>query len=138
MAKKEVDEWFLKADRDLDEAKFLFESNRPLENVAYFVHQSIEKYLKGFLVNNGWKLEKVHDLVKLVKEAARLDKSFERFIPAMEETTDFYIETRYPVGYEVEYTKEEIEKSIKDAISIRAMVKEKINVSSSLSHGKKR
>lgn len=38
MAKKEVEEWILRADRDLDEAKFLFANNRPLEDVAYFVH----------------------------------------------------------------------------------------------------
>jgi len=44
----------------------------------------------------------------------------------MEEITDFYIESRYPVGYEVEYTKEEIEKSIKDAETIKSLVIEKI------------
>jgi HEPN domain-containing protein len=44
----------------------------------------------------------------------------------MEEITDFYIESRYPVGYEVEYTKEEIEKSIKDAEAIKSLVIEKI------------
>jgi HEPN domain-containing protein len=116
MVKKEVVEWITKADKDLDEAKFLFENNRPLENVAYFVHQAIEKYFKGFLINNGWELEKIHDLVRLVKETTRLDKSFERFISIMEEITDFYIESRYPVGYEVEYTKEEIERAIREAI----------------------
>ena len=126
MAKKEVDEWILKADKNLDEAKFLFENNRPFEDVAYFVHQAVEKYLKAFLLFNSWELEKIHDLVKLVKEAVKFDKSFEKFIPAMEETTDFYIESRYPVGYEVEYTKDEIEKSIKNAESLRVAVKEKI------------
>lgn len=54
MAKKEVKEWFLKGEKDLDEAKFLFENRRPLEDVAFFVHQSIEKYLKGFLISQGW------------------------------------------------------------------------------------
>jgi len=128
MAKKEVEEWLLRGNRDLDEAKFLFENERPLEDVAYFVHQAIEKYLKAFLIFNGWELEKIHDLVKLVKEAVKFDKSFEKFIPAMEETTDFYIESRYPVGYEIEYTKEEIEKAIKIAKSLGNLVKEKIVV----------
>ena len=49
-----------------------------------------------------------------------------KFIPIVEKITDFYIESRYPVGYEVEYTKEEIEKSIKNAEAIRLMVIEKI------------
>jgi len=126
MAKKEIDEWVLKADKNLEEAKFLFENNRPLEDVAYFIHQAIEKFLKAFLIFNGWELEKIHDLVKLIKEAVRFNKSFERFIPAMEEITDFYIESRYPIGYEVEYSREEIEKSLKTANTLGILVKEKI------------
>lgn len=122
MAKKEVKEWFSKAEKDLDEAKFLFENRRPLEDVAYFVHQSIEKYLKGFLISNGWELEKIHDLVRLIRESCRFDNSFEQFISAMEKITDFYIESRYPIGYEVEYTFEEIEGAIKTADSIRKLI----------------
>lgn len=125
MVNKEIEEWLLKADKDLEEARFLYQSNRPLEDSAYFVHQSIEKYLKAFLISKGWELEKIHDLVKLTKEASRFDKSFERFIPEMEEITDFYIESRYPVGYEVEFTKDEIENSIKLANSLGILVKEK-------------
>ncbi|MCM8774727.1 MAG: HEPN domain-containing protein [Candidatus Omnitrophica bacterium] len=83
MAKKEVEEWLLKANKDLGEAKFLFENNRPLEDCAYFVHQT-------------------------------------------EEITNFYIESRYPVGYEVEYTKEEIEQAIKNAERISKIVIKKI------------
>lgn len=65
-------------------------------------------------------------MVKLVKETVKFDKSFEKFIPALEEITDFYIESRYPVGYEVEYTKEELEKAIENAESLSVTVKEKI------------
>ncbi len=57
MDKIEEKEWLSKADKDLDEAKFLFENHRPLEDTAYFIHQAIEKYLKAFLIFNGWELE---------------------------------------------------------------------------------
>ncbi|MCM8832186.1 MAG: HEPN domain-containing protein [Candidatus Omnitrophica bacterium] len=126
MAKEEINEWISKATKDLEEAKFLFDHNRPLEDSAYFVHQAIEKYLKAFLISKDWELEKIHDLVKLIKDASKFDKSFEKFISAMEEITDFYIESRYPVGYEVEYTKEEIEKAIKVAEALQELIKEKI------------
>lgn len=126
MVKKEVAEWILRANRDLDEAKFLFESNRPLENAAYFVHQAIEKYLKAFLISNNWELEKTHDLVKLAKEAIKSNKSFEKFIPALEEITNFYVESRYPVGYEVEYTTKEIKKGLKVAKEIGETVRQKV------------
>lgn len=125
MVKKQVEEWILRADKDLDEAKFLLENSRPLENAAYFVHQSIEKYLKAFLISNGWEFEKIHDLVKLTRDASMFDKSLERFVPAMEKITDFYIESRYPVGYEVEYTKEEIEYALEIADSLKKIVKER-------------
>lgn len=128
MAKKDVEEWLSKADKDLDEARFLFRHKRPLENVAYFIHQAIEKYLKGFLIFNSWELEKIHDLVKLGKEACKFDESFEKFISMMEEITDFYIESRYPIGYDVEYTEEEIERAIKNAKSLGTLVKEKIEM----------
>ena len=78
MVKKEIEEWLLRANKDLEEAKFLFEHNRPLEDSAYFVHKAIEKYLKAFLIFNGWELEKIHDLVKLTKEAVKFDKSFKK------------------------------------------------------------
>ena len=81
MVKKEVKEWVLRAERDFEEAKFLFDHDRPPEDVAFFLYSAVEKYLKGFLINNGWELEKIHDLVKLVKDAAKFDKSFEKFIP---------------------------------------------------------
>lgn len=47
----------------------------------------------------------------------------------MEEITDFYIESRYPVGYEVEFTKGEIENSIKIADSLKEKVKKQIQIS---------
>ena len=84
--------------------------------------------MAGFLLFNGWELEKIHDLVKLAKDASKFDKSFGKFISAMEEITNFYIESRYPVGYEIEYTKGEIEKAIKIAKSLGVLVKEKIVV----------
>lgn len=38
MANKEIEEWLLKADKDLEETRFLYQNNRPLEDSAYFVH----------------------------------------------------------------------------------------------------
>ncbi len=103
MVKEEVKEWFSKAEKDLDEAKFLFEKNRHLEDVAFFVHEAVEKCLKGFLINNDWELEKTHDLVRLLREACEFASSLEKFIPLMEEMANYYIESRYPFAYPVEF-----------------------------------
>ncbi len=127
MAKKKiVEEWFSKGQKDIEDAEFLLKNNRALENIAYHTHQAVEKYLKGFLINNGWKLEKVHDLVKLLEEAIKIDKSFNRFAVPMRKITNFYFESRYPVGYKVEYTKQELKKAIKESKEMINLVKKKI------------
>lgn len=65
-------------------------------------------------------------MVKLVRDATKFDESFENFIPLMEEMADYYIESRYPVGYLVEYTRKEMEKSVKDAQAFIAFIEEKV------------
>ena len=113
MAKKDmVKEWFNKGQKDIEDAEFLLNNNRATENISFHIQQAAEKYLKGFLIFQGWKLEKIHDLVKLLEEAIRIDKSFSEFTKTVRKTTNFYFESRYPVGYKVEYTEKELKEAI--------------------------
>ena len=81
MAKEKiVKEWLSKGKKDIDDAQFLLNNNRALENISFHIHQAAEKYLKGFLIYNGWELEKIHDLVKLINEVIKIDISFRRFL----------------------------------------------------------
>lgn len=105
---KIIQEWISKADRDFKEADFLFKHKRPLEDVAFFIQQAIEKYLKGFLIKYGWELEKIHNLEKLARESIRQEASFGKFIEPLRKISRYYFESRYPVGYDVEYTTKEI------------------------------
>ena len=125
---KIVKEWFSKGQKDIDDAQFLLNNNRALENIAYHVQQADEKYLKGFLIYNGWKLERIHDLVKLLEEVIKIDKSFNRFAAPMRKITNFYFESRYPTGYEVEYTKQELKKAIKESKNIINLIKKKVKI----------
>ena len=123
----EVKEWVSKAEKDFDEAKFLFNSDRPLEYVAFFLHQSVEKYLKGFLISKGWDLEKTHDLVKLIKDAIGFDKSLAKFMPLMVNMANYYIESRYPIGFLIEYDRNEIEKSLESTQAFIDNLKRRIS-----------
>ena len=118
-------EWFAKGQSDLDDAEFLFNNNRAKESVSFHIQQAAEKYLKGYLIGHGWKLEKVHDLVKLIEDAKKLDKSFSRFTDSMRKITNFYFESRYPVGYEVEYTKSELKQAITQTKNLIKLIKKK-------------
>ena len=113
MVKGEIaKEWFNRGKKDIDDAEFLLDNNRALENVSFHIHQAIEKYIKGFLIFHGWELERIHDLVKLIEEVIKIDKSFIKFIKPLQKITNFYFESRYPLGYDVEYTKQELKAAI--------------------------
>jgi HEPN domain-containing protein len=67
---------------------------------------------KGFLISKGWELEKTHDLVKLMRDAISFDKSLAKFMHLMGNMANYYIESRYPIGFLIEYDRNEIEKSL--------------------------
>lgn len=115
-----VKEWFSKGNKDLKDAEFLFKHNRALESISFHIQQAAEKYLKGFLIAKGKKLEMIHDLVKLLRDAIKIDSDFEQFKQIVKKVTNFYFESRYPMGYEVEYTRQEIEGSL---IQIKRLIK---------------
>ena len=127
MAKEKiVKEWFDKGHKDIEDAEFLLENDRAMENISFHIQQALEKHLKGFLIYNGWKLEKIHDLVKLLEEAIKVDESFTKFIAPLRKITNFYFESRYPVGYKVEYTKQELKESINQSKILIKLIKKKL------------
>ncbi len=128
MVKEEIiKEWLDKGKKDIEDAEFLLENDRSAETVSFHIQQAGEKYLKGFLIYNGWKLERIHDLVKLNEEATKIDKSFNRFSNPLRKITNFYFESRYPVGYEVEYTKQELKEAINKTKDLIVLIKKKLN-----------
>ena len=71
--KKQVEDWILLADKDLYAAELLLKDEYPLTNiVAFHCQQTIEKYLKAFLIENDVSIIKTHDLVKLNKMAMEI------------------------------------------------------------------
>ena len=126
MNKNEAYRWFERAQKDIEDAELLLKESRTVENAALLIQQAIEKYLKGFLIYHDWELEKIHDLITLINYASKIDDSFEEFVPSLRMITNFYFESRYPIAYEPEYTKEEIRKSLKEAKKLIALIKEKV------------
>ncbi|MEK7448899.1 MAG: HEPN domain-containing protein [Planctomycetota bacterium] len=124
MASKDViKEWFGRGNTDIEEAEFLLGNERSLETVSFLIQQAVEKYLKGFLIYHGWELEKTRDLVKLLKETIKIDNSFEQYSSLAREVKNFYFESRYPIGYDLEYTNEGMAVSLKAAKKLIALIK---------------
>lgn len=126
MDKKEANRWFERGQKDIEDAEILLKNSRWIENAAFLIQQAVEKYLKGFLIYHGWELEKIHDLIKLVNYATKIENAFEKYVPSLRKITTFYTETRYPIAYELEYAREEMQESLEVAKRLIALIKGKI------------
>ena len=94
--KRQVEDWIQLADKELYAAEILLNNESPLTNiVAFHCQQTIEKYLKAFLIENDIPVIKTHDLIKLngmIKEIKDLGFDENKLIIINE----VYIESRYP------------------------------------------
>jgi len=85
-----------------------------------------EKYLKGFLVYSGGKLEKVHDLIKLLNECKKVSSDFDDLNDECIFLNAYYIETRYPLAAPVDYSKKEAREALSAAERIGEFVVKRI------------
>lgn len=100
-------DWFQIAEKDLSRAEIMLGA-KDLAAAGVFLQQSIEKYLKGYLLSKGWELKKTHNLIKLLNYAVKYDPSFEDFRELCQRATTYYTIDRYPFFISAEPTEEEI------------------------------
>lgn len=79
------------------------------EAAGLFLQQSLEKFLKAYLLGKGWRLKKVHTLQSLLDEAAIHDRALLPFRSQCERVSAFYMAERYPTlggtGLEIDEVK---------------------------------
>ena len=89
-------DWYCLAAERLRSADAL----RRAEGVTYscveLLQESLERYLKGFLISRGWKLERIHDLNRLVDAAVPYDRRFDQFAPLAQSLTEQFWAQHYP------------------------------------------
>jgi HEPN domain-containing protein len=91
-------DWFLFAADRLKSADRLWKADGLTMTGIETLQEAVERYLKGYLVAKGWRLEKIHALTKLLEEAIRFDQQFARFRNfATELSADFFAQ-HYPGG----------------------------------------
>jgi HEPN domain-containing protein len=118
-------EWFAKAEEDIHAAELLLAHDGPLGIAAFLVQQSVEKYLKGYLLYVGWPFERIHDLETLIEEASARDEEFTPFLATCQRITEYYIEGRYPIGLTSALTRDEIATALEDARRLAMLVRDK-------------
>jgi len=94
-----------------------------IADAAFHLQQALEKYLKGFLLSRGWKLERIHDLRALLEEAARHEPSLKKFRRLCAEVTAYYIQERYPF-FGTKPSREEVEANLERARGLVELIEE--------------
>lgn len=95
-----ADDWLAVARRDWHRIHVML-ADGDADGAGFFLQQALEKYLKAFLLRNGWKLKKVHTLQSLLDEASVFAPDVVPLRPVCERVSGFYIGERYPsVGAE--------------------------------------
>jgi HEPN domain-containing protein len=89
---------------------------------GFFLQQCVEKYLKAFLIEHGWKLKKIHELDALLDDAVEYASELEAFYDVCERISGYYLADRYPPLLDLGLTLEDMKKDLKEAKQfIRAM-----------------
>ncbi len=107
-------DWVKVAKKDWHRMEIMIVEN-DIEIAAYFLQQSLEKHIKAFLIERGWKLKKIHELDALLDIAVKYDPSLEIFRDLCERVSGYYFSERYPALIDTELTIEDLEKDIKQA-----------------------
>lgn len=107
-------DWFRIAEKDLKRAEHLLSIDDP-EGAGYHLQQSVEKYVKGFLLYRGWKLKRIHDLEVLLNDALKYEKTLEKYRSLCQKITAYYVIDRYPLPSAPTLTREEVKESIVEA-----------------------
>ena len=119
-------EWFAMGDKDLRSAKILFDHDADNEIVCFHCQQTLEKYLKGYLIAVTGELQEGHNLLKLCKKAMQQDNKFNEFLKDMALVNAFYIETRYPALDPLVVSKEDTEECFRIVEKVLTRIKKLI------------
>ncbi len=120
-------EWLVQGDLDVQAAEILLAQNGPLSITPFHLQQALEKYLKGFLLSTNWSLRRIHDLEVLIQQAIARDADFTPHLAACQRITEYYIETRYPVGTPTSFSQAVLNTDLQTVRQLADLVKEKIS-----------
>ena len=92
------DDWFMLANERLRGTDALFKSEGVTLLGIEALHEAVERFLKGFLVARGHKLQRTHNLSALLDQAILHNTAFKRFADLADGLTDQFWAQHYPGG----------------------------------------
>ena len=89
--------WLRYAEGDLRVAEREMQDSSPVHHTVCFLCQSAaEKFLKGFLISQGWPLEKTHDIVELLSWCTDHDRELGAMVAEGAVLNEYIVAGRYP------------------------------------------
>jgi len=117
-----VNEWLEKAEEDFEFANSIIDDSTFYAQICFHFHQAAEKYLKTYIIACGLEFKKIHDLLVLLKSCSAIEPKLQILQDDCKFLNRFYIDTRYPVHWPTNYTKEEALKAKKAVKHIRDLI----------------
>ena len=92
-----IQNWLSYAKENLLTAKTIIEEDfSPYHTVCFMCQGSAEKYIKAYLIWNGWIFKKIHDLEELLTYTIDFDTEFETLREECKLLNKYVTEGRYP------------------------------------------
>lgn len=90
-----IKQWLLKANEDLLVIDKLTENEIiATSSLCFHCQQAVEKFLKAYLIANGFEIKRTHNIEYLLSECADIDSDFADINP--KELSEFGVDARYP------------------------------------------
>lgn len=124
--RKITQEWLNKAQSDyLFAEASLREFAGFYSQICILCHDVVEKYLKAFLISQGKRPDRVHDLLAILNESCQVDSTLGLISPQCSILNDYYIPLKYPSHYP-EMTQEQAEEAFAAAGVVRDEVEKRL------------
>jgi len=116
--------WIRFAEGDLAVAEREMENTEPVHHTVCFLCQSAaEKFLKGYLIAQGWTLERTHDIVALLGYCVAYDSQWSDYFADGAVLNEYIVAGRYPGDITTESIgKREAKEALRSAQRIRSFV----------------
>jgi len=117
-----IKQWLFRANEDYAVAQSLYETNVDLyaSSIAFHCQQSVEKFLKSFLVYHSVHFPRTHDLDFLLMECEKINKEVWSQIE-LKNLSEYGVSVRYPDDFYIPDKEEIVE-----LLEIAKVVKEKL------------
>ena len=107
------EDWLNIAEKDLTRLRRAMRAHDP-DQAGFYLQQTVEKFLKAFLLSRGATLRRIHVLDVLLTEAISYEPTFAQYQLVCQKVTAFYMLDRYPTLADVGTTEQIVRDCFRD------------------------